>query len=445
MSRMSKRKAIRRRNIFLLSCTVIIIALVVGVTFAVKSIFGGSSTPETKQNTTVSSSKNIEKKADEKPYIVSSATIINTGDVMVHSTQLEGAVNSSGGYDFSAFFKDIKPEISKADLAIANLEVTFGGKESGTYKGYPAFNTPDILADNLKDAGFDLMLTINNHSYDTGTTGIKRTPKILKEKGLEFVGTKENPTDKNYIIKSVNDIDLGITAFSYQKSTAPGNVALNGNPISEEARQLVNVFSYEDKESFYGEAEEIITNMKKDGAKQIIFYMHWGEEYQLTENSHQDEMAQKLCDLGVDIIIGSHPHVIQPMALLTSADGSHKTICAYSMGNAVSNQRQEIMHPECTTGHTEDGMLLSYKLDKYSDGTVKLSSFDIIPTWVNKYRGGSGYLYTIVPLKTKDAGADFGLSGTELAKSRNSFSRTKATVKEGLAEIGKYLGSKTIF
>ena len=115
------------------------------------------------------------------------------------------------------------------------------------------------------------------------------------------------------------------------------------------------------------------------------------------------------------------------------------------MGNAISNQRQEIMNPECTTGHTEDGMLLSYKFDKYSDGSVVLSSVDIVPTWVNKYSGGSGYLYTIIPLETKDDGSKYGLSGTPLTKSQNSFERTKQIVGAGLTEIQKDIGCKIRF
>ncbi len=443
MSRHSRKQAIRRRNIFLASCAVVL-ALVI---FGGISIFNKFSSQDKKQpsNSAVSTSSAVNKEENKEPYIVSSATVINTGDVMVHSTQLEGAVTSSGDYDFTDFFKNIGGIVSKADLGIGNLEVTFGGKESGSFKGYPAFNTPDVLADCLKDAGFDLMLTINNHSYDTGFTGLKRTLAVLKSKNIDFVGTRENSGDKNYKVKDVNGIKIGMTAFSYQKSLTAGQIALNGNPISSEAAQLVNVFSYEDKQSFLNKAKTVIDNMKNDGAEKIVFYMHWGEEYQLKENSHQDELAQGLCDLGVDIIVGSHPHVIQPVELLTSADNSHKTVCAYSMGNAISNQRQEIMNPECTTGHTEDGMLLTYKFDKYSDGTVKLSSFDILPTWVNKYRAGSGYHYSVIPLENENAGESFGLSGTELSKSKNSYNRTKETVSSGLNKVQEEIGCKLSF
>ncbi|HCH28186.1 MAG TPA: capsule biosynthesis protein [Ruminococcaceae bacterium] len=422
-----------------------VLAVAVAVHLGLNALFNSFSSDSApkKNNEGSSASSNV---ADGKNEVKleSSVTVINTGDIMVHSTQLDGA-KTSDGYDFSDFFKYIKNPVSAADLAVGNLEVTFGGAESGSYKGYPAFNTPDSLADSIKNAGFDLMLTTNNHCYDTGLFGLKRTVSVLKDKGLLYIGTKQNADEKDYIIKNISGIKLGITAYTYENKSAAGQKSLNGNIISKEANDLVNSFNYDRIDEFYARAKKDIAAMKKGGADIVIFYMHWGEEYQLKENVHQDTIAQKLCDLGVDIIIGSHPHVIQPMALLTSSGGDHKTICAYSMGNAISNQRQEIMHPECTTGHTEDGMLLSFKIDKYSDKTTVISSFDVIPTWVNKYRGGSGYRYSVIPLYNRDAGADCGLSGAELEKSRKSYDRTKATVSEGLTEIQNYLGCKVSF
>lgn len=445
MGRHTRKQLIRRRRIFIASCLIVIAAVITGLFFGVKAMlssFSGNKAPSPEKATP---SVSEDKGGDvETPKLKSSITVINTGDIMVHSTQLDGAKTSSG-YDFSDFFKYIEKPVSKADLAIANLEVTFGGSESGSYKGYPAFNTPDSLADVIKDTGFDLMLTTNNHCYDTGLFGLKRTLSVLKDKGLSYIGTKQTASEKDYIIKNVSDIKLGITAYTYENKAEAGRKSLNGNIISLEANDLVNSFNYDRINEFYSAAEKNIKDMKKEGADVVIFYMHWGEEYQLKENVHQDTIAQKLCDLGVDIIIGSHPHVIQPMALLTASGGDHKTICAYSMGNAISNQRQEIMHPECTTGHTEDGMLLSYTIDKYTDGSVEISSFDVIPTWVNKYRGGSGYLYSVIPLDTRDAGASCDLSGTPLEKSRRSYDRTKETISAGLTEIQKHLGCKIRF
>lgn len=439
---------IRRRNIFIVSSILIIIAVAFGLYIGISSIVK-TFLPDGKQNassgaSSYSTSENKKTDDNKEPTLVSSITVINTGDIMVHSTQLDGAKTSSG-YDFSDFFKYIKKHISGADYAIANLEVTFGGTESGAYKGYPAFNTPDVLADHIKDTGFDLMLTTNNHCYDTGLFGLKRTVSVLKSKGLAYNGTKESASEKDYIIKDVSGIKLGIIAYTYENTAPAGRKSINGNIISTEANPLLNSFSYERKDEFYASAQKNIDEMKKNGADKIIFYMHWGEEYQLKQNVHQSTMAQRLCDMGVDIIIGSHPHVIQPVALLDPSGGDHKTICAYSMGNAISNQRQEIMHPECTTGHTEDGMLISYTINKYSDNTTKITAVDIIPTWVNKYRGGSGYLYSVIPLETRDSGASCGLSGTALEKSRRSYDRTKETVGAGLTEVQKYLGCDVRF
>jgi len=458
MANHSRKSAIKRRRIFVACCLLIIAIFVTGIVFIVKGINKISTKSEDKKEITSSYSKDKstenETKSDEKDKseekgkskekikLVSSATVINTGDIMVHSTQLDGAKTSSG-YDFSDFFKYIKNYMSSADLAIGNLEVTFGGTQSGKFSGYPAFNTPDILADNIKDAGFDFLTTSNNHCYDTGLYGVKRTVSVLKEKGIDYVGTRESEDEKSYRVKNVNGIKLGITSFTFENNCdTPGRKSINGNIISTEANNLINSFSYSRLDEFYTNAQSIITAMKKEGADKVIFYMHWGEEYHLSENTWQKTIAQKLCNLGVDIIVGSHPHVIEPIDMLTAEGSGNKTVCIYSMGNAISNQRQEIMNPECTTGHTEDGMLFSYTFEKYSDGSVALAGVDIIPTWVNKYKGGSGYLYSIVPLDTRNQGESLGLSGTALTKSQSSYDRTKALLGAKLNEIQAQLGCK---
>ena len=149
--------------------------------------------------------------------------------------------------------------------------------------------------------------------------------------------------------------------------------------------------------------------------------------------------------MGVDIIIGSHPHVIEPVELIRSEDGQNTTVCLYSTGNAISNQRQEIMVPECPTGHTEDGMLFTYTLKKVG-GEVTLEGIDLIPTWVNKYRGGSGYQYTIYPLEKADWGkTKFGLDSAAAKKAINSYERTREIVAEGLTECQREIGCDITF
>ena len=180
--------------------------------------------------------------------------------------------------------------------------------------------------------------------------------------------------------------------------------------------------------------------MKQNGAEFIVFYIHWGNEYQTQANTWQKSIAQRLSNLGVDIIIGSHPHVVQPVELIYSEDGEHTTICLYSTGNAISNQRQEIMD-SCPSGHTEDGLFFTYTLRKYGD-EVTLQSVDIIPTWVNKYRGGSSYQYTICPL---DDIEKYGFDAATLQKAQKSYERTKQIVSKGLTDAQQHLGCEITF
>lgn len=442
-NRTKRQKAIIKRRLFIISAVIVLVAAVAGIFFAVNAIVKSFSPSGGKGNSASGDSSVTESR---EPYVVSTATVVNTGDILIHSPVLAGA-KTSAGYDFSSLFKSAADYFKKSDLAVANLEVTLGGSESGAYSGYPAFNSPDSLLDSVKSSGINLLLTANNHSYDTGLYGMKRTVSQIKSAGLEFLGTKENDSDHSYIVRDINGIKIGMVCYTYEtKCETPGRKALNGAIISTDANSLINSFSYEHIEDFYTSAQNDISAMRADGAEAVVFYMHWGEEYQLSANTWQKTIAQNLCNMGVDVIVGSHPHVIQPVSLLTSEDSTHNTVCLYSMGNSISNQRQEIMVPECTTGHTEDGVLFYYTFEKYSDGTVRLSGVDLIPTWVNKYSGGSGYLYTMYPLENPTDGADkYALTGAAASKSAASYERTKNIVAAGLTECQQYLGSSVRF
>lgn len=441
--KLARRKAIIRRRIFLTCCTVVLICAIAVISFTVNLIF--KAVKENNPSSETPSSSQGQSSEDKTPRKIASATVVNTGDIMIHSTVLDGAKVAGGGYDFSALFSKVKPNFQAADLAVANLEVTFGGTESGKYSGYPAFNSPDSLADTIKESGIGLLLTSNNHCYDTGLFGLKRTVQVLKQKGIPYTGTRETTDEPAYIIKKVNGIKIGMVCYTYETaSQIEGRKAINGGVIAAEAGDLINSFNYDKIDAFYSDAQQKIASMKKEGADCIVFYMHWGNEYQLTPNTWQKTIAQQLCNFGVDVIVGSHPHVIQPVSLIHSEDSQRTTVCLYSMGNSISNQRQELMD-SCPTGHTEDGVLFSYTFDKYSDGSVILSAVDIVPTWVDKYRGGSGYLYTMYPLETASAGASLGLTGAAATKSAASFERTKAIVAAGLTEVQTALGCPVRF
>ncbi len=437
--------AIIRRRIFLSCCALLLVSIIALLSFVIHSIVSKNGSPDKNGPTQTESTVSEESVPEVKETY---ANVLSTGDIMVHSTQLDGAYDAkTGGYDFSAFFKECSPYFKNYDLSVANLEVTFGGTESGKFSGYPAFNTPDSLADVIKASGLNFLLTSNNHSYDTGLFGLKRTAQVLKQKGIEFIGTRETESDPLYTVKEINGIKIGMANYSYEsdpEGKLAGRKYINGSIISAEANNLISSFSYSDINAFYTDAENTINSMKSKGAEFIVFYMHWGNEYKISANSWQKTIAQKLSNLGVDIIVGSHPHVVQPVELIYSEDGQNTTICLYSTGNLVSNQRQEIMD-SCPTGHTEDGLFFTYKLKKSSDG-VTLEDIDIIPTWVNKYRGGGGYQYTIYPLENKDCGSSkYGLNSTAANKSQKSYERTKNIVAEGLTSCQKAIGCDVTF
>ena len=439
--RTKRQKAIIKRRIFLTCSAAVLIAVIALIAFSVNALLKISKKDTDKPFYNKDSSSAVSSEEIPETY----ATVISTGDVMVHSTQLTGAKTASGEYDFSAFFKEASPYFKAADLAAANLEVTFGGTESGSYSGYPVFNTPDSLADAIKDSGLNFLVTANNHAYDTGLYGLKRTAQVLKQRGMEFIGTRETTDDLNFAVKEINGIKIGIANFTYETS---GQVAsrkyLYGAIIAQEANDLINSFSFDRIDEFYTASANMISEMKSSGAEYIVFYMHWGNEYKLSPDTWQKTIAQKLSNLGVNMIIGSHPHVIEPVELIRSEDGESTTVCIYSVGNCVSNQRQEIMD-SCPTGHTEDGVLFSFTLKKDKDG-VSLNSLDLVPTWVNKYKGGNGYLYTVYPLESADDGsAKYSLDSASAAKAAKSYERTKAIVAAGLTECQQAIGCEITF
>ena len=432
----------KKHNNRLLCLALAVLVLVIGfLGFLTVKISTASTAGNAKEKT---SATNVSSQS-EPEFIETSATVMSIGDIMVHSPQLNGALNSStGDYNFDCYFKEIAPYFATSDLNVGNLEVTFGGNESREFSGYPLFNTPDSLADSIKNAGFNLLLTSNNHCYDTGLAGLKRTAQVLKQKGIEFTGTKETDADPAYVIKQVNNINIGIINYTYEtKCLTEGRKYLNGNPVNSEANGLINSFNYDKLDAFYSEIGAYLKEMDTKGAEFKVVYIHWGNEYQTYSNTYQKSIAQKLCNMGVDMIIGSHPHVIQPIELVTSEDSQNTTVCLYSMGNAVSNQRQELM-TSCPSGHTEDGMIFEFVLKKTKAG-VTLESLDLTPTWVNKYSVNGKYNYTIYPIENPNDLGKYSFNATALSKAQKSYERTKAIVAVGLTACQQSIGCPVTF
>lgn len=362
---------------------------------------------------------------------ISTATIGSVGDVLFHDKVIEsGYDEATGTYNYDSIFSLFSSFISRVDYAVANMEGTMCGTENGyPYGGYPCFNAPDAVADALKVAGFDMLLTANNHTFDTGTKGFFRTQQVIADRGFDYIGTRLEEESKNYIVKEINGIRIGMICYTYNTGeSADGKVSLNEIPLTAQASKLVNSFSYYNLDGFYNKLDRELEQMRSDGAEAIMLYIHWGDEYHIQANSTQKKMAQALCDMGIDVIVGNHAHVVQPVELLTNTqDANKKTLCLYSMGNILSNIRQSTTKPV----HVEDGMLFSVTFAKYSDGTVILESADILPTWVERNDQTGVSQFKILPL-------DESMQDAWQAQHENSFDRTMQIVGGGLETANQY-------
>ena len=353
------------------------------------------------------------------------AKILVTGDLMMHLPTVRSG-KTDDGYDFSYIYSYLKDYVTAADYAVVNLETTLSGTEKKEYTGYPKFNSPDAVASSAYGAGFDLMLTGNNHCYDYGTEGLLRTLEVVKAAGLDTLGTYSDAAAQQYLVKEIGGVKIGMVNYTFAEIGEDlSRPKINGLKTNSAAADLINAFDYDKLDLFYTEMENQIAAMKASGADVIVAFLHWGDEYATKVNSTQKEMAQKLCDLGVDIIAGSHPHVIQTMDLLTSAtDETHQTLVLYSMGNFLSNPRADNISLD--TGESEDGLLFTFTVVKYSDGAVVLESAEIQPTWVLIRGSGNSRTYHIIPLdyNVEDWQETFELSASQEEDARKSYNRT---------------------
>jgi poly-gamma-glutamate synthesis protein (capsule biosynthesis protein) len=372
---------------------------------------------------------------------VASATIISTGDLLMHLPVINSGYQRDGSYDFHSMFQYVAPLVSEADYGVINLETTLGGS-SHAYSGYPKFNCPDGIVSSAAAAGFDMLLTANNHCNDTGTAGFNRTLRVIAEQGMVSLGTKATAEEPDYRIVELNGIALGLICYTYTVPIESGEPNVNGLPLKDNTSQRINLFDYEDLDSFYARLDSQLEQMRDSGADAVILYIHWGEEYKLTPTRWQKAIAQELCDMGVDVIVGNHPHVVQEMVLLSATqDPTQKTVCLYSTGNFVSNQRKGSIS-SLKSAHMEDGVLLSVTFARYSDGSVALEDVNAIPLWVNRKGSGGSRTYPVLPLDSanreqwKDT---FGLSNAALAAARDSYDRTMAQLGPGLEECRQWL------
>ena len=285
--------------------------------------------------------------------------LLFAGDVMGHAPQIKSAEVAPGKWDYAPCFQYVAPLIERADLAIANLEVTLPGKPP--YQGYPMFRSPDQLAYDLRNAGFDILVTANNHSNDSHGPGLIHTIETLRNAGFQHTGTFLNPRDRQAyypLMVYAKGFKLAILNYTYDTNGVPTDPPAIVNLI-DTALMAADLYEARARKPHY-----------------IIAVMHWGLEYQLVENTEQRRLARFLIRNGADMVIGSHPHVVQPMRLerVEMPDGGVKeALVVYSLGNFISNQQKP---------HTDGGIVYQVELLKdRGRPEVRLGRHGYTPVW----------------------------------------------------------------
>ncbi len=380
------------------------------------------------------------------------------GDVMCHDVQLNAQKQKDGTYDFSNNYQYIKKYVEDMDIAVCNVETTF--PEDTIYLGYPLFRTPERLAEDLKNVGFDVAITANNHMMDSGHRGVLNTVNVLKKNQLNPAGSKLSEDQEAFTLVEVKGIKIGIVPYTYE-TTGVGsqNITINSIPVPAETKNLINTFSFWNIEEDFKKIKKDCEKVKRLGADILVVYYHWGNEYQTVANRWQQELAKKTVEeTEVDLIIGSHPHVLQQVEFITKIEknenkykenqlakgeenqefkyGENEQVkenqviikevpVFYSLGNLISNQRYETFQDK----NTEVGVMavVDFKVDiqeieNKKEKKVTLKKVDALPLWVSRYRDGK-WVYEIIPL-------DENIEKNETLIKTNKINRAKEAKEE---------------
>ncbi len=342
--------------------------------------------------------------------VTQTVSLAAAGDVVMHLPIVNSCYNATDNtYDFRPVFTEIAPEFKQADLAVGVLETPLAGPESN-YTGYPSFNSPGAIADALQWAGIDLVFLASNHCLDRGINGLQKTLAYLDQIGLPYTGCNAGPDQERYRMMESKGVKLAF--LSYTTTT-------NGIPLPAGKEWMVNIFDY-------AKITADISDAKQNGADGIVFALHTGIEYQRVPSPEQQEMVQHLLALGVDIVLGSHVHVIQPLELrniFIPASGAVKTcFIAYSLGNLLSNQRWR---------YSDCGLIVQIQLEKLAgDGGISVISENHHPLWVNRFTKDGKLHYRIKLVGEKDDYLDPDLDAVGRARMIQVWEETAVLIND---------------
>ncbi|WP_309479122.1 CapA family protein [Brevibacillus agri] len=310
-------------------------------------------------------------------------SLLAVGDIMVHQEQMDAVWNpATKTYDFNKFFPYVTPLFQEADWVIGNLETTMSGSQA-RYSGYPMFNSPESLAQTLKEVGFTAVTTANNHSMDRKEQGVLQTIKYLDQAGILHTGTFASVEERNEPLLLTKDgFTLALLSYTY---------GTNGIPVPPKKPYLVNLIAPE-------LMKQDIARAKEKGADLVAVALHFGVEYQRLPNAEQIRTAELCLTYGADLILGAHPHVVQPYEwkTVTREDGTeHTGLIAYSLGNFVSAQRWD---------YKDVGAILKLTLHKDESGKASIEQAELLPTYVHFFRKNNKRNYVIYPVNETLAG-----------------------------------------
>lgn len=313
------------------------------------------------------------------------AAIAAVGDILMWRQQVESArIPGTQSYSFTDMFAPVASFLQGADLTIGNLETTFSGRtqpyQIGSARtGYPRFNCPDELARDLRQAGFDVLTTVNNHCLDGGPEGLLRTLDLLDQHQIAHTGTYRNEQEaSSYLIREVNGIRIGILAYTY---------GTNKQQVPADSPWLVNLLDQT-------VIERDISRLRPE-VDLLILCLHFGVEFRFTPTQKQRILAQRFLERGADVILGAHPHVLQPVVtpIITTPDGRKKrTLVAYSLGNFTSEKMLTFDQSQC-------GAILRFAVEKNEQGQTNITEISVVPTYSQRYISGGRAKFRVMPMR----------------------------------------------
>ena len=355
----------------------------------------------------------MEAPTPEPAFFPRTVTVRAVGDLMMHKKQLDIARRADGTYSFGEQYALVAESLKSADYTIGNLETTVGlvGREG--FSGYPRFNAPESLLETIRESGVDFLTLANNHMLDRYFDGMVQTVSLVEKHGFDFGGANRSQAEMDAPnVVEVNGIKLGMLCYAQHT---------NGMERHSSVRAKEYGISYLGKADFVSDVKKL----RAAGAEVVIAMPHWGAEYERQPGTYALNMAKRMAEAGVDVILGSHPHVVQPVRFLEvklPSGETHRTLVAYSLGNFISNMSRPF---------TDMGIILEFTLVEKGTGGFSVENVGYVPVYC--WRSGRT-LQSLPAPKCLDA-PPAGMSSGRVSQMRSGVNALSKLIGSGIAQL----------